>query len=103
VDAICNLVAAELVNDGDTLQIGIGTVSSALASFLGFRNDLGIQTELITGGTAELVSAASSGKYKSMYPGKVVGSALVARSRRIDSIDGNPVFECTTSHHRRAA
>jgi acyl-CoA hydrolase len=95
VDAICNLVAAELVSDGDTLQIGIGTVSSALAKFLGFRNDLGIQTELITGGTAELVrSGVVTGKYKSMYPGKVVGSALVALGQEeLDAIDGNPVFE----------
>jgi acyl-CoA hydrolase len=94
-DTICNLVAAELVNDGDTLQLGIGTVSSSLAKYLGFRNDLGIQTELITGGTAELVRAGVvTGKYKSMYPGKVVGSALVALGREeLDSIDGNPVFE----------
>lgn len=94
-DAICNLVAAELVNDGDTLQMGIGTVSSALAKFLGFRNDLGIQTELITGGTADLVkSGVVTGKYKSVYPGKVVGSALVALGREeLDRIDGNPVFE----------
>ncbi len=94
-DAICNLVAAELVNDGDTLQMGIGTVSSSLAKFLGFRNDLGIQTELITGGTADLVKAGVvTGKYKSVYPGKVVGSALVALGREeLDQIDGNPVFE----------
>ena len=95
VDTICNLVAAELVSDGDTLQIGIGTVSAALAKFLGFRNDLGIQTELITSGIAELVkSRVVTGKYKSLYPGKVVGSALVALGREeLDAIDGNPVFE----------
>ncbi len=95
VDTICNLVAAELVNDGDTLQIGIGTVSASLAKFLGFRNDLGIQTELITGGSAELVrTGVVTGKYKSMYPGKVVGSALVALGREeLEMMDGNPVFE----------
>ena len=108
-DAICNLVAAELVNDGDTLQMGIGTVSSSLAKFLGFRNDLGIQTELITGGTAELVrSGVVTGKRKSMYPGKVVGSALVALPRdELAQIDGNPVFELydfgTTDDLRRLA
>jgi 4-hydroxybutyrate CoA-transferase len=108
-DAICNLVAAELVNDGDTLQMGIGTVASSLAKFLGFRNDLGIQTELITGGTAELVRAGVvTGKHKSMYPGKVVGSALVALGRdELDAIDGNPVFELydfgTTDDLRRLA
>jgi 4-hydroxybutyrate CoA-transferase len=108
-DTICNLVAAELVRDGDTLQLGIGTVSSALAKFLGFRNDLGIQTELITGGTADLVKAGVvTGKYKSMYPGKVVGSALVALGPdELALIDGNPVFEMydfgTTDDLRRLA
>jgi 4-hydroxybutyrate CoA-transferase len=94
-DAICNLVAAELVRDGDTLQMGIGTVASSLAKYLGFRNDLGIQTELITGGTAELVRAGVvTGKYKSLHPGKVVGSALVALAQdELSAIDGNPVFE----------
>jgi 4-hydroxybutyrate CoA-transferase len=94
-EIICNLVAAELVHDGDTLQIGIGTVSSALAPFLGFRNDLGIQTELITSGIADLVKAGVvTGRYKSMYPGKVVGSAFVALGRdELAGIDGSPVFE----------
>lgn len=108
-DAICNLVAAELVNDGDTLQMGIGTVSASLAKYLGFRNDLGIQTELITGGTVDLVRAGVvTGKRKSMYPGKVVGSALVALTpEELAAIDGNPVFELydfgTTDDLRRLA
>jgi 4-hydroxybutyrate CoA-transferase len=108
-DAICNLVAADLVRDGDTLQMGIGTVSASLARYLGFRNDLGIQTELITSGTAELVRAGVvTGKYKSLYPGKVVGSALVALGRdELAQIDGNPVFELydfgTTDDLRRLA
>ena len=41
VEAICTQVAVELVNDGDTLQMGVGTVSASLARFLDFRNDLG--------------------------------------------------------------
>ena len=55
VEAICTTVAVELVNDGDTLQMGVGTVSASLGRFLDFRNDLGIQTELITGGITDLV------------------------------------------------
>jgi 4-hydroxybutyrate CoA-transferase len=108
-DAICNLVAAELVRDGDTLQMGIGTVSASLAKFLGFRNDLGIQTELVTSGIAELVrSGVVTGKRKSLYPGKVVGSALVALApEELSAIDGNPVFELydfgTTDDLRRLA
>lgn len=95
VEAICTMVAAELINDGDTLQMGVGTVSASLGRFLDFRNDLGVQTELITGGIAELVANGNvTGLRKSIHRGKVVGSALVAMPREeLDMIDGNPVFE----------
>ena len=94
-DVICNLVAADLINDGDTLQLGVGTVSASVAPFLGFRNDLGIQTELITGGIADLVEqGVVTGHYKTIHKHKVVGSALVALSdEEMEKIDGNPVFE----------
>ena len=66
---ICNLVAAELVRDGDTLQMGVGTVSAALAPFLDFRNDLGVQTELITGGVVDLVEkGVVTGARKTLHP-----------------------------------
>jgi 4-hydroxybutyrate CoA-transferase len=95
VDVICNLVAAELVNDGDTLQMGVGTVSASLAPYLDFRNDLGIQTELITGGTVDLVKkGVVTGRYKSIHPHKVVASAVVALDREeMDEMHENPIFE----------
>jgi 4-hydroxybutyrate CoA-transferase len=94
-EVICNLVAAELVRDGDTLQMGVGTVSAALGPFLEFRNDLGIQTELVTGGIAELVrKGVVTGRCKSIHPFKVVGSALVALPEaELREIHENPVFE----------
>jgi 4-hydroxybutyrate CoA-transferase len=95
VESICTLVAAELIRDGDTLQMGVGTVSASLARFLDFRNDLGIQTELITGGTVELVKkGVVNGRYKTWHPYKVVGSALVALERgELEEIHENPIFE----------
>ena len=95
VEAICTQVAVELVNDGDTLQMGVGTVSASLGRFLDFRNDLGIQTELVTGGIADLVEAGNvTGLNKPIHRGKVVGSAFVSMPREeLDKIDGNPVFE----------
>jgi acyl-CoA hydrolase len=95
VEAICTSVAVELVNDGDTLQMGVGTVSASLGAFLDFRNDLGVQTELVTGGIADLVERGNvTGARKSIHKGKVVGSALTAMPRaELDKIDGNPVFE----------
>jgi 4-hydroxybutyrate CoA-transferase len=95
VEAICTQVAAELVNDGDTLQMGTGTVSGSLGHFLDFRNDLGIQSELITGGIANLVkSGVVTGARKSLHPYKVVASAIVALDREeLEEINNNPVFE----------
>ncbi|MDA1074519.1 MAG: hypothetical protein O3A63_07140 [Proteobacteria bacterium] len=95
VDTISTLVASELVNDGDTIQMGVGTVSAALAHYLDFRNDLGIQTELITGGVVDLVDkGVVTGKYKTLHPYKVVGSACVALdAEELGRINEHPNFE----------
>ncbi|MGH9203025.1 MAG: acetyl-CoA hydrolase/transferase C-terminal domain-containing protein, partial [Vicinamibacterales bacterium] len=91
----CTLVASELVRDRDTVQMGVGTVSAALGLYLGEKHDIGIQTELITGGIAQLVyDGVVTGKYKTLHREKVVGSALVALTdEEMRMIDGNPAFE----------
>lgn len=95
VEAICTQVAVELVNDGDTLQMGVGTVSAALGPFLDFRNDLGVQTELITGGIVDLVEkGVVTGARKTLHPNKVVGSACVVMPEdELGRIHENPYFE----------
>ncbi len=94
-EVVCTLVASELVHDRDTVQIGVGTVSAALGLYLGDKQDLGVQTELITGGIAQLVrDGVVTGKYKTLHREKVVGSAIAALSEEeLRLIDGNPVFE----------
>jgi 4-hydroxybutyrate CoA-transferase len=95
VEVACTLVASELVHDRDTVQMGVGTVSAAVGLYLGDKQDLGVQTELITGGIAQLVrDGVVTGKYKTLHREKVVGSALVALDEEeMRLIDGNPVFE----------
>ena len=75
--------------------MGVGTVSAALGMYLDDKNDLGIQTELITGGIVDLVErGVVTGNRKTIHPRKVVGSALVALPPdELARIDGNPVFE----------
>jgi 4-hydroxybutyrate CoA-transferase len=94
-EVICTLVASELVRDRDTVQIGVGTVSAALGVYLGEKQDLGVQTELITGGIAQLVrDGVVTGKYKTLHREKVVGSACVALPEEdLRLIDGHPAFE----------
>lgn len=93
-EVIGTLVSAELVNDGDTIQIGIGTVASAMGAFLGEKQDLGIQTEIITGGVPELVrQGVVTGKQKTRHQGKVVASIALVPEEEMAIIDGNPAFE----------
>ncbi len=93
-EVVGTLVASELINDGDTLQLGIGTVASAMAAFLGDKRDLGLHTEIITGGIAELVQqGVFTGKYKTLHQGKVVASAALIPMEEWPLIDGNPSYE----------
>ena len=94
-EVICTLIATDLINDGDTLQIGIGDVSAAMAVYLDDKHDLGIQTELIPGGVASLVErGVITGKYKDIAPGKVVGSAFAAvPPEELAIAHENPKFE----------
>ncbi|HUF53200.1 MAG TPA: acetyl-CoA hydrolase/transferase C-terminal domain-containing protein [Dehalococcoidia bacterium] len=74
---ICALVAAELIHDGDTFQLGTGKVPAALSLFLGDKVDLGVHTELIFGGIPQLVEAGViTGRRKNVKPGLVVGSSF---------------------------
>lgn len=94
-EVICTLVGLELVRDGDTVQIGTGAVSAALAPYLTHRKDLGIHTEILPGGVVDLVDAGVvTGTKKGTHPGKVVatGVSLIPREE-LDRIDGNPTFE----------
>jgi 4-hydroxybutyrate CoA-transferase len=94
-EVICTLIASELVRDGDTLQIGIGDVSAAMAVYLEDKHDLGIQTELVPGGVAPLVErGVVTGRYKEIAPGKVVGSAFAAvPPEELAYVHENPTFE----------
>jgi 4-hydroxybutyrate CoA-transferase len=68
---------ATLINDGDTIQIGTGTASEAVKSFLDDKNDLGIDTELIF---RELIELKRHGvitdKRKNVDRGKSVSSSF---------------------------
>ena len=50
---------ASLVNDGDTIQLGIGGIPNAVGSFLNTKNDLGIHTEMFTSSMMDLIKAGN--------------------------------------------
>jgi len=96
VEAICGAVARELIPDRATLQVGVGSTSGALMSYLTGHHDLGMQTEIIPWRTTDLVrDGVITGKYKKLFPGLVVGSGFAVGTPReqLDYADGNPVFQ----------
>jgi 4-hydroxybutyrate CoA-transferase len=69
--------AASLINDGDTLEIGTGTAAEAVMSFLGNKNDLGIDSELTYVQIIELVKrGVITNKRKTVDAGKTVCSCF---------------------------
>jgi len=86
-------LCAELIDDGATLQMGIGAIPDAVLSCLSYHKDLGIHTEMFSDGLLPLIeSGVITNKYKKKHRGKVV-TAFAAGSRKLyDFIDDNPVF-----------
>jgi acyl-CoA hydrolase/GNAT superfamily N-acetyltransferase len=84
---------ASLVEDGSTVEFGIGRIPHAVIGFLKDKKDLGIHTELITDSIIPLVeSGAVNGSRKSTDRGKIVGSFCMGSQRLYDFIDDNPLF-----------
>lgn len=92
-DRIARYVS-ELVEDGSTLQIGIGTVPNAVLSALTDKKDLGIHTELLTEGVVDLVEeGVVTCEKKTINRGKIIASFAMGTRRLYDFIDNNPMVE----------
>lgn len=85
---------AELIEDGSTLQGGIGAIPNAVLSLIGDKNDLGIHTELFSDGLIEPIQAGIVNcDRKTINRGKVVSSFCIGSKRLYEYIDDNPFFE----------
>lgn len=86
--------AAELVHDGDTLQIGYGSIPDAVVMQLTGKKDLGIHTEMIGDGLISLLEAgAVTGRRKNFMPGKIVATFGMGTKRLYQAMDRNPMLE----------
>ncbi len=82
---------AELIDDGATLQMGIGSIPNAVLASLGNHKDLGIHTEMFSDGVINLVEkGVVTGKLKAKHPGKIVAGFVMGTKRLYDFIDDNP-------------
>jgi acyl-CoA hydrolase/ABC-type branched-subunit amino acid transport system substrate-binding protein len=81
---------AELIEDGSTIQLGIGGIPNAIAAFLVERRDLGVHTELFTDGMVDLYEAgAINGRRKTLWKGKMVGTFALGTRKLYDFVDNN--------------
>lgn len=85
---------AELIEDGSTLQLGIGGIPDAVLSALKGRRDLGIHTEMVSDGVIEAIEAGMiTGAKKTFHPYKVILTFMLGSDKLYDFADNNPIFE----------
>ena len=83
-----------LIEDGSTLQLGIGGIPDAVLAALHEKKNLGIHTEMISDGVKEGVeSGFITGSKKTLHPGKVIGTFVLGSRKLYDYVHNNPVFE----------
>ncbi|MCB2291749.1 4-hydroxybutyrate CoA-transferase [Clostridium sp. CS001] len=84
---------AKLIEDGSTLQLGIGAIPDAVLLFLKHKKDLGIHSEMISDGVVELVElGVITNRLKTLHPGKIVVTFLMGSKRLFDFADNNPMI-----------
>ncbi|HEY1045786.1 MAG TPA: acetyl-CoA hydrolase/transferase C-terminal domain-containing protein [Bacteroidia bacterium] len=82
---------AELIEDGSTLQMGIGAIPDAVLSCLHNHKDLGVHTEMFSDGVIPLVEKGIiNNKFKKKHRGKIVSGFAIGSRKLYDFIDDNP-------------
>jgi acyl-CoA hydrolase len=82
---------ATLIEDGSTLQMGIGAIPDAALRMLTNHKSLGIHTEMFSDGIIPLVkSGVITNEYKKVRPGKIVSAFAIGTRKLYDFIHDNP-------------
>ena len=85
---------ADLIEDGSTMQMGIGAIPDAVLHFLGDKRDLGVHTELFSDGVMELIQkGVITNEKKTLHTGKVVAGFILGSKKLYDFVDDNPIVE----------
>jgi len=96
IDDIARQIAryvAEVIDDGSTLQVGLGQIPSEALKYLTNRRDLGIHSDVITDSLLDLIDAGViTGNRKTLHPHRVVTSYCIGSQRLYDAISNNPLF-----------
>jgi len=95
-DAVAEQIAryvARIVDNGSTLQIGLGRIPNEMLKYLTERRNLGIHSDVITDPIIDLIEkGVITGNEKSIHPGQVVASYCMGTKRLYSMINMNPMF-----------
>jgi acyl-CoA hydrolase len=82
---------SELVEDGSTLQMGIGSIPDAVTRQLIHHRELGVHTEMWSDGTLELIQKGIvTNQHKNVHRGKTVSGFLTGSKKLYDFVNDNP-------------
>jgi acyl-CoA hydrolase len=94
VESDIGRLVAGLVEDGATVQLGIGGIPNAVLEHLGGRRNLGIHTEMVSDAIIRTIeSGAVNGSRKSIHTDKVVATFILGSRELYEYVDNNPAFE----------
>jgi 4-hydroxybutyrate CoA-transferase len=82
---------AALIQDGATLQMGIGAIPNAVLAALGNHKDLGVHTEMFSDGLVDLVEkGVVNGRFKKKHHGMIVAGFVMGTRKVYDFVHDNP-------------
>ncbi|HSD62722.1 MAG TPA: acetyl-CoA hydrolase/transferase C-terminal domain-containing protein [Ignavibacteriaceae bacterium] len=85
---------SELIDNGSTLQMGIGAIPDAVLNFLYDKKALGIHSEMFSDGTIGLVEQGIiTNERKTIHRGKIIAGFVLGTKKLFDFIDNNPLIE----------
>ena len=91
---------AELIPDGATLQLGIGSIPDAIAALLGNHRHLGLHSEMVSDSIIALIeSGAIDNSRKKIYPNRAVAGFAIGSRKLMDFLHNNPMFEFHQTRH----
>lgn len=89
-----------LIEDGSTLQLGIGGIPDAVIANLKGRRDLGIHTEMVSDGIMMAIEdSVVTGMRKTLHPGKVIATFIFGSKNLYQYANNNPIFEMHPSNY----
>lgn len=93
IDTIAKNVSS-LINDGATLQLGIGAIPDAILGYLSNKKELGIHTEMMSDGVIDLIkSGVVTNQHKSILKNRSLTSFALGTKKLYDYLNENPLVE----------